>query len=279
MAYSKVVASSSPPNPDLPAQTSSPALHSAANLQPDYSRGFGSMNMEDILNNIYSDSDSFATETNSGDGVKNGSKTVDEVWRDIVSGGAGGGEPAMTLEVFLAKAGVVNEEDVGVSEAVKMAPAPQPLPLPLPGMMSPATGVPAVQFPPVVCVQNGMGAGGFGMEFGNGVAAVGGGGGGSGIGKRRATVEEASLDKATQQKQRRMIKNRESAARSRERKQAYTVELESHVTKLEDENAELLKEEAELKRRRYKQLMENLIPVAEKRRPPRVLRRVHSMNW
>ncbi|XP_073269421.1 bZIP transcription factor 12-like [Primulina huaijiensis] len=279
MAYSKVMASSSPPNPDLPAQTSSPALHSAANLQSDYSRGFGSMNMEDILNNIYSESDSFAPETNSGDGERNGSKTVDEVWRDIVSGGAGGGEPAMTLEVFLAKAGVVNEEDVGVSEAVKMAPAPQPLPQT--GMMSPATGVPAVQFPPVVCVQNGMGAGGFGMEFGNGVAAVGGGGGGggSGRGKRRATVEEASLDKATQQKQRRMIKNRESAARSRERKQAYTVELESQVTTLEDENAELLKEVAELKRRRYKQLMENLIPVVEKRRPPRVLRRVHSMNW
>ncbi|XP_075505958.1 bZIP transcription factor 12-like [Primulina tabacum] len=276
MAYSKVMASSSPPNPDLPAQTSSPALHSAANLQSDYSRGFGSMNMEDILNNIYSDSDSFAPENNSGEGMKNGSKTVDEVWRDIVSGGAGAGEPAMTLEVFLAKAGVVNEEDVGVSEAVKMAPAPPPQPQM--DMMSSATGVPAVQFAPVVCVQNGMGAGGFGMEFGNGVAAVGGGGGG-GKGKRRATVEEAPLDKATQQKQRRMIKNRESAARSRERKQAYTVELESQVTKLEDENSELLIEEVELKRQRYKQLMENLIPVTEKRRPPRVLRRIHSMNW
>ncbi|XP_075505931.1 bZIP transcription factor 12-like [Primulina tabacum] len=276
MAYSKVMASSSPPNPDLPAQTSSPALHSAANLQSDYSRGVGSMNMEDILNNIYSDSDSFAPENNSGEGMKNGSKTVDEVWRDIVSGGAGAGEPAMTLEVFLAKAGVVNEEDVGVSEAVKMAPVPPPQPQM--DMMSSATGVPAVQFAPVVCVQNGMGAGGFGMEFGNGVAAVGGGGGG-GKGKRRATVEEAPLDKATQQKQRRMIKNRESAARSRERKQAYTVELESQVTKLEDENSELLIEEVELKRQRYKQLMENLIPVTEKRRPPRVLRRIHSMNW
>ncbi|XP_073292532.1 bZIP transcription factor 12-like [Primulina huaijiensis] len=274
MAYSKVMASSSPPNPDLPAQTSSPALHSAANLQSDYSRGFGSMNMEDILNNMYSDSDSFAPVNNSGEGMKNGSKTVDEVWRDIVSGGAGAGEPAMTLEVFLAKAGVVNEEDVGVSEAVKMAPAPPPQPQM--DMMSSATGVPAVQFAPVVCVQNGMGAGGFGIEFGNGVAAVGGGGG---RGKRRATVEEAPLDKATQQKQRRMIKNRESAARSRERKQAYTVELESQVTKLEDENSELLIEEVELKRQRYKQLMENLIPVTEKRRPPRVLRRIHSMNW
>ncbi|KZV39287.1 ABSCISIC ACID-INSENSITIVE 5-like protein 5 [Dorcoceras hygrometricum] len=242
MAYSKVMASSSPPNPDLPAQTSSPALHSAANLRSDYSRGFGSMNMEDILNNIYSDSDSFAPENNSGEAIKNGSKTVDEVWRDIVRGSAGAGEPAMTLEVFLAKAGVVNEEDVGVSEGVKMAPAPAPPPQT--DMMSSATGVPAVQFAPIVCVQNGMGAGGFGVELGNGVAAVGCGGGGRG--KRRAPVEEAPLDKATQQKQRRMIKNRESAARSRERKQAYTVELEAQVTKLEDENAVLLKEEVPL---------------------------------
>jgi len=39
-----------------------------------------------------------------------------------------------------------------------------------------------------------------------------------GRGKRKA-VEEAVMDRATLQKQRRMIKNRESAARSRERKQ------------------------------------------------------------
>lgn len=38
-------------------------------------------------------------------------------------------------------------------------------------------------------------------------------------GKRRAAPENPPVDKATQQKQRRMIKNRESAARSRERKQ------------------------------------------------------------
>ncbi|KAJ1419933.1 Basic-leucine zipper domain [Sesbania bispinosa] len=49
----------------------------------------------------------------------------------------------------------------------------------------------------------------------NGIVAVGGR-------KRRAVAVEESLDKATLQKQRRMIKNRESAARSRERKQAVT---------------------------------------------------------
>ncbi|GKG54346.1 G-box-binding factor 4-like protein, partial [Tanacetum coccineum] len=45
-------------------------------------------------------------------------------------------------------------------------------------------------------------------------------------GKRRPVLDPLQ-DKAAQQRQRRMIKNRESAARSRERKQAYQAELES----------------------------------------------------
>ncbi|KAL8110414.1 hypothetical protein AgCh_026219 [Apium graveolens] len=73
---------------------------------------------------------------------------------------------------------------------------------------------------------------------------------GSGIVSERSGVEEGrrgkrrveSLDKVVMQRQRRMIKNRESAARSRERKQAYQVELESMVMKLEEENELLLKE-------------------------------------
>lgn len=158
-----------------------------------------------------------------------GNKTVDEVWKEIVTGaggGAGSKEPRMTLEDFLTKAGAVSEEDV------RGAPGPAP-----PYVMEPMMNVaaPGVQFPaapvPLVHMQNGPG--GFGMEaqlgFGNGmvpapaagsIRAGSGSGTGSGRGKRRAPpVEEVALDKATQQKQRRMIKNRESAARSRERKQ------------------------------------------------------------
>lgn len=176
MASSKVMASRSPASRDRPRQPSpSPAR---LNLQSDQSRGFGSMNIDDILRNIYSDSES-------------------------IGGGGGNGESAMTLEDFLAKAGAVNEEDVRVSAT------------PLPptdvfgvemGERSIATGFPAV-------VQGGMATGGFGAS---GVVAVSGGGG---RGKRKAGVEDLPLDKATQQRQRRMIKNRESAARSRERKQ------------------------------------------------------------
>ncbi|TMW99554.1 hypothetical protein EJD97_002375 [Solanum chilense] len=264
------------------------------------SRNFDSMNMDEILKNIYSDSDPFAcslsataalhtpSATAAGVGDVGPTKTVDEVWREIVAGGGGGGgsrEPEMTLEDFLTKAGAVTEEDVRVPVIAPPPPPPPP----------PATGAPSArgfvvdnmmgtgncQFP--VAMQNGPG--GYGMEpqphmgFGNGVVAITGSGSGSGRGKRRSTVEELPADRATQQKQRRMIKNRESAARSRERKQAYTVELESLVTQLEEENAKLLREEEEKNKERLKQIMENLIPVVEKRRPPRVLRRVRSMSW
>ncbi|XP_071731990.1 G-box-binding factor 4-like [Rutidosis leptorrhynchoides] len=96
--------------------------------------------------------------------------------------------------------------------------------------------------------------------------------------KRRLLSEP--LDRAAQQRQRRMIKNRESAARSRERKQAYQAELESLAVRLEEENQTLLKAKMDQTRKRYKQLMDSIIPVTEKRRPTSyVLRRVRSMEW
>ncbi|GFY86858.1 abscisic acid responsive elements-binding factor 2 [Actinidia rufa] len=48
-----------------------------------------------------------------------------------------------------------------------------------------------------------------------------------------------AVEKVVERRQRRMIKNRESAARSRARKQAYTTELEEEVAKLKEENQEL----------------------------------------
>ncbi|KAL9323623.1 hypothetical protein ACSQ67_008480 [Phaseolus vulgaris] len=92
---------------------------------------------------------------------------------------------------------------------------------------------------------------------------------------RRRVVEEP-MDKATIQKQRRMIKNRESAARSRERKQAYTMELEYKVQQLEQENTHLVNEEAENRRQRRKQLMETIIPVEVMRKPRKKFGRQNS---
>lgn len=181
MASSKVMASTSPSNPDLPRHQSSSSLHLLTHTTP-----FSSMNMDDLLKNIYSDSDHFPADHVAGADPK---KSVDEVWKEIVNQPVGGtsAPPAMTLEDFLTKAGAVREEDVkGVEEGGVFGDGGG-------GVMS---GVIAY---PVAANQ----------VFGNG---------GVGRGKRRA-VEEAPVDKATQQKQRRMIKNRESAARSRERKQ------------------------------------------------------------
>ncbi|KAI3992295.1 hypothetical protein MKX01_030016 [Papaver californicum] len=57
----------------------------------------------------------------------------------------------------------------------------------------------------------------------------------------RATDDDGSgpVEKVVERRQRRMIKNREAASRSRARKQAYTVELEAALDQLKEENARL----------------------------------------
>ncbi|KAK7279818.1 hypothetical protein RJT34_24876 [Clitoria ternatea] len=196
-------------------------------------------------------------------------KTVDDVWREIVAGDRREckeelPDDMMTLEDFLAKAeaGAVDEEDDNDGE-IKM---PLPLTETLSGGFS-FDPLPTTPFQGLESVEGSV------VGFGNGVEVVEGGG----RGKRGRPVME-QLDKAAQQRQRRMIKNRESAARSRERKQAYQVELESLAVKLEEENDKLLKEKAERKKERYKQLMEKIIPIEEKQRPTR-LHRTNSWQW
>lgn len=60
--------------------------------------------------------------------------------------------------------------------------------------------------------------------------------------KRVDMEEEEEEEKMVERRQERMIKNRESAARSRARKQAYTTELENKITRLEEENSRLKKQ-------------------------------------
>ncbi|KVI10962.1 bZIP transcription factor 12-like [Cynara cardunculus var. scolymus] len=231
MASSKVMASSSPANQDL--QRHQPYAHTV-----DHNTNLISMNMDDLLKNIYEDSRQ-TPEDLPADG---GGRTVDEDWKDMVDGSSG--DPEMTLEDFLTKARAVREEDVA-----KLPPVSE-----YSGVTDPIASFQAVP------QQH--------MQFGSS---------GGGRGKRKVMVEDPPVDKATQQKQRRMIKNRESAARSRERKQAYTVELESLVTQLEEEHARLLKEVDELNKERFKQLMEKVMAVDEKRKPAAAIRRSNSM--
>ncbi|XVE94013.1 hypothetical protein REPUB_Repub01dG0243600 [Reevesia pubescens] len=236
MASSKVITTTSQTNPDLPRETSlcsslstliADLQNQQNNNQNQSQNGLGSMSMDDLLKNIYSSplpppsttSDAhpqFQDASISREGsfslpkdVVN--KSVDEVWKEIVVGGGdqrqGGPLEGMTLEDFLTKAGAVREEDVnGVVNQV-------------------GVGAGVYSVAPVVINGGGSQLSAFGNNAGVDhqrlVAPVGVGA----RGKRRA-VEQPPLDKATQQKQRRMIKNRESAARSRERKH---VRLKAHL--------------------------------------------------
>lgn len=129
---------------------------------------------------------------------------MDEVWKEIVSGGDQRRDPAtdheITLEDFLSKSGAVCDDDLRVPVISE----------PVGGYAVDSTlnnnqlQIPSQQL-------EGPMVGGYASGIDGRIVGV-------GRGKRRAVVEEP-VDKATQQKQRRMIKNRESAARSRERKQ------------------------------------------------------------
>ncbi|KAG9142977.1 hypothetical protein Leryth_006243 [Lithospermum erythrorhizon] len=82
--------------------------------------------------------------------------------------------------------------------------------------------------------------------------------------KRDASV--VIVEKSVDRRQKRMIKNRESAARSRARKQAYTHELENKVSRLEEENERLKK----------KKEMEKLLSSVPPPEPKYQLRRTTS---
>ncbi|XP_059292597.1 ABSCISIC ACID-INSENSITIVE 5-like protein 5 isoform X2 [Lycium ferocissimum] len=91
-------------------------------------------------------------------------------------------------------------------------------------------------------------------------------------GRKGGTVE-----KVVERRQRRMIKNRESAARSRARKQAYTMELEAEIAKLKEENEELQKKQAEMMEMQKNPVQEmmNLQRGAKRR----CLRRTQTGPW
>ncbi|XP_068500330.1 ABSCISIC ACID-INSENSITIVE 5-like protein 1 isoform X2 [Phaseolus vulgaris] len=101
----------------------------------------------------------------------------------------------------------------------------------------------------------------------------------SGKGKKR--IISGPPEEVIERRQRRMLKNRESAARSRARRQAYTVELEAELNHLKDENEKLKTVLAadELKR---KEAISQRKPstMAEKRTEKlKKLKRAQSATW
>ncbi|KAI3704051.1 hypothetical protein L1987_74257 [Smallanthus sonchifolius] len=85
-----------------------------------------------------------------------------------------------------------------------------------------------------------------------------------------------SLEKRVERRRKRMIKNRESAARSRARKQAYTLELEEEVAKLKKLNQELQKKQEEIMESHNFQVPEKM-KLGGKRKP--CLRRTVTGPW
>ncbi|XP_062117583.1 protein ABSCISIC ACID-INSENSITIVE 5 [Humulus lupulus] len=74
----------------------------------------------------------------------------------------------------------------------------------------------------------------------------------------RKRILDGPVEKVVERRQRRMIKNRESAARSRARKQAYTVELEAELNQLREENAHLKQALEELERKQKQQYFDEM---------------------
>nr|BAK02549.1 predicted protein [Hordeum vulgare subsp. vulgare]BAK04768.1 predicted protein [Hordeum vulgare subsp. vulgare] len=228
--------------------------------------------------------------------------------------GAEGAEPQphrqatlgeMTLEEFLVKAGVVRE--IPTAPAV---PPPPMQPRPVPVAPKGATfygnfpsandvGTAALGFPPVamgdLALGNGLmpralGMGGAPLVVQTAVKPVDSGSKGSedlsspsepmpysfeGIVRGRRTG--GGVEKVVERRQRRMIKNRESAARSRARKQAYTMELEAEVQKLKDLNEELVKKQTEILKMQKREAPEMKDQFGRKKR--QCLRRTLTGPW
>ncbi|KAJ4965945.1 hypothetical protein NE237_017794 [Protea cynaroides] len=86
-----------------------------------------------------------------------------------------------------------------------------------------------------------------------------------------------AVEKVVERRQRRMIKNRESAARSRARKQAYTMELEAEVANLKEENQKLQQKVAEIMETQKNKVLEMMNQERIPKR--RCLRKTQSGPW
>ncbi|KAL0922886.1 hypothetical protein M5K25_006915 [Dendrobium thyrsiflorum] len=223
-------------------------------------------------------------------------KTVDEVWAEIhgeqqnidrlnKNNGEATRKPTfgeMTLEDFLIKAGVVREGNRLTAYTMEVGGAPGL------GHLYDGGAIGNVRRGGFYC---NTGDAGGGLQLGMAVSPAspmssdgkGGSYGGvdsygigmdgiygkSGCGGRKRMVE-GMVEKVVERRQRRMIKNRESAARSRARKQAYTVELEMELNILKEENDRLREEERKVMQIRKRMTFtkctsdENLRSLAEK---------------
>ncbi|KAL9153489.1 hypothetical protein ABFS82_10G052500 [Erythranthe guttata] len=262
----------------------------------DSGKNFGSMNMDEFLNSIFTAEENQENHTmmtqqqlipqqgghekktplKAGPALtRQGSlevpeplsrKTVDQVWSEIhktthphrsESHARVGNHSSsqrrttfgeMTLEDFLVRAGVVRGQNVSPPFAAPPPPPPQQPMYPV----GPSFGARPITAVGPGCVDVASYQTLAQVDSGNqfGLDNLRGGG--------RKRIIDGPVEKVVERRQRRMIKNRESAARSRARKQAYTVELEAELNQLKEENAQLKQAMAEFERKRRQQLCEEV---------------------
>eukprot|EP01018_Ginkgo_biloba_P038122 Gb_20987 [translate_table: standard] len=297
-------------------------LDEVQNQLGDTAKPLSSMNMDELLKNIWTAEESQAMAMAMGNGPINGispnpspspgntglqrqgsltlprtlsRKTVDEVWRDIQQNQGKSNEEKkpqqrqptfgeMTLEDFLVKAGVVREDNntvnnINITDTHPPAPVCTVSPAPI-GMDAMAAAqnfqqhadwiqyqlntvqqqqqqqqqqsllaaygakraVP--QTTPLAIPGNPLLEGGYGdNQLSLSSPLMGGTSSDSQTPGRKRGAPESIIEKTVERRQKRMIKNRESAARSRARKQAYTNELENEVMQLKEENERLKKQQ------------------------------------
>lgn len=194
-------------------------------------------------------------------------KTVDEVWQGIPqeqrsSLARKGTLGSMTLEDFLVKAGVVNESHQGKKLFGSVLGPIDPMGMPQQGQWMNYAN-PSIQAPPLQQQQHGIlpvYAPGHPVQqpiplntnpvidvtfpetqMAMASSPLMGALSDTQSPRRKRGPPEGIAEKSVERRQKRMIKNRESAARSRARKQAYTQELENKVSRLEEENERLKK--------------------------------------
>lgn len=274
-------------------------LDEVQNQLADLGKPLSSMNLDELLKSVWTVEASQSTCIDN-DGTAQGSqaslplsgalskKTVDEVWRDIQENKDSEENKSrerqptlgeMTLEDFLAKAGIVAEASSNTTElidsnaVVPQFPPPQGHWIQYPQSQQqyqhPQQNLMGIYMPSQSMAQPlhmGPGAS-LDVPFEDSQGAL----PSSLMGalsdtQRKRSAPEEMVEKTVERRHKRMIKNRESAARSRARKQAYTNELENKVSRLEEENERLRKQKE----------LENMLPCAPPPEPKYQLRRIAS---
>ncbi|KAK7334536.1 hypothetical protein VNO80_26293 [Phaseolus coccineus] len=264
-------------------------LNEVQNQLGDTGKSLSSMNIDELLKIVYTaEANQSTIEASFSLTSSLSKKTVDEVWRDI-QGSKDNKEKKcqerqptlgeMTLEDFLEKAGVVVEpSSTAVVDPNVMTPQ---FPQHGPWMQCPQAqyqlsqqGLMGIYMTSQNITQSLHTQGNATSDgYADGEVALPSHVMGSLTdtrrhGRKRGRSEDM-VDKTFERRQKRMIKNRESAARSRARKQAYTIELEHKVLHLEEENEKL---------RRQKEV-ENILSSVPTQKPRYHIRRSASASF